>query len=82
MASNYTKLDLKKIFKTRLTDGHYTNATGARRGVGKSEMTDDEKKKSYKAIDDHFGTTPAAAPRRQVRSGERKPRRRSRRRPT
>lgn len=61
MASNYTKLDIK-TFKTRLTEGHYANATGARRGVGKSEMNDDEKKKAYKAIDDHFGTTPAAAP--------------------
>lgn len=63
MASNYTKLDLK-AFRLRLTEGHYTNATGARRGVGKSEMTEDEKKKAYKAIDEHFGasSTAAAAP--------------------
>lgn len=53
MSSNYSKLDLK-AFKARLTSGHYANATGARRGVGKSEMSDDEKKKAYKAIDDHF----------------------------
>mgnify|MGYP006327506837 CR=1 FL=1 len=37
MASNYVKLDLK-TFKARITDNHYANATGARRGVGKSEM--------------------------------------------
>lgn len=61
MASNYTKLDLK-TFKTRLADGHYANATGARRGVGKSELTDDEKKKAYKAIDEHFGTSSEPAP--------------------
>ena len=61
MASNYSKLDLKS-FKTRLTSGHYDNATGARRGVGKSEMSDDEKKKAYKAIDDHFPDAAKAAP--------------------
>lgn len=61
MASNYVKLDLK-TFKARITDNHYANATGARRGVGKSEMTDDEKKKAYKVIDDHFGSAPAATP--------------------
>jgi hypothetical protein len=60
MASNYTKLDLK-AFRLRLTEGHYTNATGARRGVGKSEMTEDEKKKAYKAINEHFGDTSATA---------------------
>lgn len=63
MASNYSKLDLKS-FKTRLGEDAYKNATGARRGVGKSEMTADEKEKAYKAINAHFGveSKPVPAP--------------------
>lgn len=58
MASNYSKLDLKS-FKERLGAAHYKNATGARRGVGKSEMSDDEKSKAYKVIDTHFNVEAA-----------------------
>lgn len=54
MASTYSKLDLKG-FKERLTAKHYANATGARRGVGKSEMSDADKTSAYAAIDKHFG---------------------------
>lgn len=54
MASNYSKLDLKS-FKERLTAKHYKDATGARRGVGKSEMSADDKSAAYTAINRHFG---------------------------
>lgn len=63
MASNYSKLDLRS-FKTRLGEDAYKNATGARRGVGKSEMTAEEKDAAYKAINKHFGveSKPVPAP--------------------
>lgn len=53
MASNYSKLDLKG-FKERLSAKHYANATGARRGVGKSEMSEADKASAYTAINKHF----------------------------
>jgi hypothetical protein len=59
MASNYQKLNTK-IFNERLANKQYANATGARRAVGKSEMSEDEKRKAYASIDKHFGV--AAAP--------------------
>lgn len=53
MASNYQKLNIK-LFNERLAGNQYESVTGARRAVGKSEMTDDEKAKAYKAINKHF----------------------------
>lgn len=60
MASTYSKLDLKG-FKERLANKQYKDATGARRGVGKSEMSDDDKKKAHAAINAHFGVEAAPA---------------------
>lgn len=60
MASNYQKMTMK-IFSERLSSNHYANATGARRAVGKSDMTDDEKRKAYSSIDRHFGVEPMAS---------------------
>lgn len=53
MAFEKTTLE---VFKRRLKDGEYNDATGARRAVGKAkEMSDAEKKKAYAAIDAHSG---------------------------
>jgi len=59
----YTKMTLDG-FKQKLKAGEYKDATGARRGAGKAELTEDEKAQARKAIDKHFGveSAPQAAP--------------------
>jgi len=54
----YTKMTVAD-FKKKLNGGHYANPTGARRGVGKADLSDDEKAKCYKAIDKHFDVSAA-----------------------
>lgn len=70
MASNYSKLDLKG-FKERLGAKHYANATGARRGVGKSEMSEPDKASAYTAINKHFNVE--AAPKASAPKAKRTP---------
>ena len=70
MASNYSKLDLKG-FKERLGAKHYANATGARRGVGKSEMSEADKASAYAAINKHFNVE--AAPKASAPKAKRTP---------
>src|SRR5262245_9480679 len=49
-------------FKARLKNGDYKDATGARRGAGKADLSEEEKEQCRKAIDKHFGeSTPAAS---------------------
>lgn len=48
-------------FKARLKNGDYKDATGARRGVGKADLSDDEKEQCRRAIDKFFGAEPAPA---------------------
>lgn len=50
----YQKMTLAD-FKEKLKGGQYKDATGARRGAGKADLSKDEKEQAYKAIDKHFG---------------------------
>jgi len=56
MATNYVKLDMK-VFKDRLGSKQYKYATGARRAVGKSEMSQADKESCYASINKHFGVS-------------------------
>lgn len=50
----YTKMTVDD-FKARLKNGDYKDATGARRGAGKADLTASEKEQCRKLIDKHFG---------------------------
>lgn len=52
---SYSKMTVED-FKKRLKNGDYKDATGARRGAGKADLSDAEKDQCRKAIDAHFGT--------------------------
>lgn len=56
----YTKMTVAD-FKQRLKNGDYKDATGARRGAGKADLTSDEKDQCRRAIDKHFGVDSSAA---------------------
>lgn len=59
---SYDKLSLAS-FTAALKEGKYESATGARRAVGKAQtLSEGDKDKARKAIDAHFGSAPAAAP--------------------
>lgn len=63
MANNYTRMDFA-AFKKNLSEGKYKVAVGAKRALGKSGLTDEEKSKAGKLIASHFGVeaTPVKAP--------------------
>ena len=50
----YTKMTVAD-FKKKLKDGEYETATGARRGIGKTAFSEEEKTACHRAIDKHFG---------------------------
>lgn len=58
--NTYVKMTLQS-FLERLKEGKYQGVAGARRAVGKSELSDEEKKKANKVIDRHFSSSDEAA---------------------
>ena len=51
-----------KVFKSRLNEGKYKNAGGAKKAIGKAQnITDEEKIKARKLVDKHFSAQTAAA---------------------
>lgn len=56
---SYRKMTVED-FKLKLKNGEYQNATGARRGAGKADLSEGDKAACYRAIDAHFGTESAS----------------------
>jgi hypothetical protein len=71
----YTKMTVAD-FKKRLASGDYKDATGARRGAGKADLTGEEKDQCRRAIDKHFGveaSAPAKKAPKKVKAAPKKP---------
>lgn len=56
---SYEKVTLS-VYKKRLKEGYYSNATGAKRALGRvQEMTDSDKKAAVNAANKHFNISVA-----------------------